>query len=147
MRVSANSGGRGRLRTVPEASGQVVELLPEPKTLPGNRGRNTRWVRSMSSDTLSEVLRAVRLTGAVFFAVDASAPWVADTPDAREVGPHIMPGLEHVIEYHAIVEGACWGGRLDETPIRLEPGDVILLPPGRPPRDLERTGHARQRRR
>jgi hypothetical protein len=52
----------------------------------------------MSTDTLSAVLRAVRLTGAVFFSIDASAPWVADTPSAREIGPYIMPGVEHVIE-------------------------------------------------
>jgi len=62
-------------------------------------------------DTLSDVLRAVRLTGAVFFSVDASAPWVAETPAGREVGPYIMPGVEHVIEYHVVTEGRCWGAR------------------------------------
>jgi hypothetical protein len=40
----------------------------------------------MSTDTLSEVLRAVRLTGAIFFAVDASAPWIAETPAGRLIG-------------------------------------------------------------
>ncbi len=83
-----------------------------------------------SPDALSEVLRAVRLTGALYFVVDASAPWVADTPAAREVGPKLMPGLEHVIEYHAILDGDCWGGRLDEPPIRLHAGDVICFPQG-----------------
>ena len=34
-------------------------------------------------DALSDVLQAVRLTGAVFFDVDASAPWVAETPPGR----------------------------------------------------------------
>ena len=33
----------------------------------------------MSADTLSDVLRAVRLRGSVFFAVEGSAPWVAET--------------------------------------------------------------------
>jgi AraC-like DNA-binding protein len=84
----------------------------------------------MSQDALSEVLRAVRLTGAVFFAVDASAPWVAETPSAREIGPHIMPGVEHVIEYHVITGGSCWGGIVDETPVRLETGDIIVFPQG-----------------
>lgn len=84
----------------------------------------------MSTDTLSEVLRAVRLTGAVFLAVDASAPWVAEAPPARELGPHIMPGVEHVIEYHVITAGSCWGGILDETPVRLETGDIIVFPQG-----------------
>jgi AraC-like DNA-binding protein len=86
----------------------------------------------MSTDTLSEVLRAVRLTGAVFFAVDASAPWVAETPDARELRPYLLPGAEHVIDYHVITHGSCWGGILGEPPVRLEAGDVIAFPQGDP---------------
>src|SRR5262249_21421310 len=84
----------------------------------------------MSDDTLSEVLRAVRLTGAVFFDVHASAPWVAETPPGREIGPYIMPGVEHVIEYHVITSGSCWGGIVDESPVRLEAGDIIVFPQG-----------------
>jgi AraC-like DNA-binding protein len=84
----------------------------------------------MSTDTLSEVLRAVRLAGAVFFAIDASAPWVAETPPLREVAPYILPGVEHVIEYHIITGGSCWGGLVNETPVRLETGDIIVFPQG-----------------
>jgi AraC-like DNA-binding protein len=84
----------------------------------------------MSSDTLSEVLRAVRLTGAVFFSVEATAPWVAEAPPAWEVGPHIMPGVEHVIEYHVVTSGSCWGGIVDEPGVRLEAGDIICFPQG-----------------
>ncbi len=84
----------------------------------------------MSTDTLSEVLRAVRLTGAVFFSVDASGSWVAETPAARELGPYIMPGVEHVIEYHVVTSGSCWGGIIDESPIQLQAGDVIVFPQG-----------------
>ena len=82
------------------------------------------------TDTLSDVLRAVRLTGAVFFAVDASAPWVAETPAGSAVGPYIMPGVEHVIEYHVVTAGSCWGGLIDEPAIRLEAGDIIVFPQG-----------------
>jgi AraC-like DNA-binding protein len=81
-------------------------------------------------DTLSDVLRAVRLTGAVYFAIDASAPWVAETPPSREIAPHIMPGVDHVIEYHALTSGSCWGGLVGEPPVRLEAGDVIVFPQG-----------------
>ena len=84
----------------------------------------------MTSDTLSEVLRAVRLTGAVFFKVEASAPWVAESPPGCEVGPHIMPGVEHVIEYHVVTSGSCFGGVVGEAPVRLEAGDVIVFPQG-----------------
>jgi AraC-like DNA-binding protein len=83
-------------------------------------------------DTLSDVLRAVRLTGAVFFAVDASAPWVAETPSASAVGPYLLPGVEHVIAYHVIASGTCWGGLIDEPALKLEAGDVIVFPQGDP---------------
>jgi AraC-like DNA-binding protein len=84
----------------------------------------------MSTDTLSEVLRAVRLTGAVFFAIDASSPWVAETPEGVDLIPHLMPGADHVIDYHVITAGSCWGGVVDEAPVRLETGDVIVFPQG-----------------
>jgi AraC-like DNA-binding protein len=81
-------------------------------------------------DTLSEVLRAIRLTGAVFFDVDASAPWVAEAPTGRELGPFIMPGVEHVIEYHVVAAGSCWGGLVDEPATKLHNGDIIVFPQG-----------------
>jgi AraC-like DNA-binding protein len=55
---------------------------------------------------------------------------VAEAPPARALGPHIMPGVEHVIEYHVITAGSCWGGIIDEAPVRLEAGDVIVFPQG-----------------
>jgi AraC-like DNA-binding protein len=82
------------------------------------------------TDTLSDVLRAVRLTGAVFFAIDASAPWVAEAPQGCVVAPHMMPGVEHVIEYHVVTSGSCWGGLVGEPAIRLEAGDIIVFPQG-----------------
>ena len=62
----------------------------------------------MSTDALSEVLRAVRLRGAVFFDVHATAPWVASAPPAKELAPHVKLGTEHLIEYHVIISGRCW---------------------------------------
>jgi AraC-like DNA-binding protein len=84
----------------------------------------------VSTDVLSEVLRAVRLTGAVFFNVEGSAPWVAEAPEARIVAPMVMPGAEHVIEYHVVTKGSCWGGLVGEAPLKLETGDVIVFPQG-----------------
>jgi AraC-like DNA-binding protein len=84
----------------------------------------------MSSDVLSEVLRAVRLTGAVFFKLDGSAPWVAETPPAKLVAPHVMPGSEHVIEYHVVAKGSCYGYLLDGPALALEEGDIIVFPQG-----------------
>jgi AraC-like DNA-binding protein len=82
------------------------------------------------SDALSDVLRGVRFRGAVYFLIDASAPWVAETPPSSTLAPYIMPGVEHVIEYHVLTRGSCWGGVLGEPAIRLEAGDVIVFPQG-----------------
>jgi AraC-like DNA-binding protein len=86
----------------------------------------------MSGDTLSDLLRAVRLRGAIFYYIEGVAPWVAEAPHAREIIPAIMPGAEHMIEFHAIVKGSCWGAVVGEAPVRLEEGDVILFPQGDP---------------
>jgi len=84
----------------------------------------------MSRDTLSDLLRAVRLHGAVFYYVKGYPPWVVENPHVREMIPAIMPGAEHMIEFHALVNGSCWAGIIGEPPIRLEPGDVVLFPQG-----------------
>jgi AraC-like DNA-binding protein len=83
-----------------------------------------------TSDVLSEVLRALRLRGAVFYSVHATSPWVAETPAATELAPYVMPGAEHVIEYHVVVSGKCWGGLIGEPGIELEAGDIIVFPQG-----------------
>lgn len=86
----------------------------------------------MSGDTLSDLLRAVRFHGAVFYYIEGTAPWVAETPHAREIIPAIMPGAEHMIEFHGIVKGCCWAAIAGEASIRLDAGDVILFPQGDP---------------
>lgn len=86
--------------------------------------------RPPAADSLSMVLRTVRLTGAVLFAVDAPAPWTARTPPAGDIGQRILPGATHFLEFHFIKAGACWGGIAGEPAIRLETGDLIAFPRG-----------------
>src|SRR3712207_224308 len=86
----------------------------------------------MGADALSEVLRAVRLTGAVFFSLNLKAPWVAQAAPAEWCLPAVMPEAQHLMEYHVISSGNCWGGLLDQPPIRLEAGDIIAFPQGDP---------------
>jgi AraC-like DNA-binding protein len=86
----------------------------------------------MGADALSDVLRTVRLTGAVYFNLDLTSPWAAEAPAARLVAPIVMPEAEHVIEFHVIAKGACWGGLVGEAPRRLEAGDVVVFPQGDP---------------
>jgi AraC-like DNA-binding protein len=81
-------------------------------------------------DPLSDLLRVVRLDGAYFFAVEAAEPWSIETVAARELTPRILPGAEHLISYHIIKRGRCYGGLLGEEPAALTTGDVILFPHG-----------------
>src|ERR1041385_4258178 len=82
------------------------------------------------TDTLSDVFRALRLSGAIFFSVDASDPWVARTPDGAALAPHLVPDAEHVIGYHVITSGTCWAGLVGEPRVRLEAGDGRGFPTG-----------------
>jgi AraC-like DNA-binding protein len=86
----------------------------------------------MQADTLSDVLETVRLTGAIFFLVDARTPWVAEAPASTHLVPAILPAAQHVVSYHVVSEGACWCESPGLSPMRLETGDVLLVPHGHP---------------
>ncbi|HKC98271.1 MAG TPA: AraC family transcriptional regulator [Methylomirabilota bacterium] len=86
----------------------------------------------MSTDPLSDVLRAVRLDGAFFYAVQASQPWSVEAVAAKELTPQVLPGAEHLISYHILTSGRCWGGLTGEPAVPLGPGDVIVFPHGDP---------------
>jgi len=84
----------------------------------------------VSGDVLSDLLRAVRLRGAIFYAIDGAPPWVAEAPPAREIIPAIMPGVEHMIEFHGLASGSCWAAIRGEAPVRMVAGDIVMFPHG-----------------
>lgn len=84
----------------------------------------------MSGDALSDVLRVVRLRGALFYYVEGAAPWVAASPRAAEIISAILPGSGHMIGFHGVVRGSCWAAMQGEEPIRLEAGDIVFFPQG-----------------
>src|SRR5688572_13715146 len=59
-------------------------------------------------DVLSDVLRTIRLTGALFFPFEASSPWADEIPTTTALVPAILPGAQHVVSYHIVSQGACW---------------------------------------
>ena len=38
--------------------------------------------------------------------------------------------MQHLVPYHVVTEGACWGGLTDEPSVRLETCDIIVFPHG-----------------
>jgi AraC-like DNA-binding protein len=84
----------------------------------------------MSTDTLSDVLRAVRLTGAVFIDVDVGAPWATWAPATKHLIPLIMPDAQHLMCYHLVMQGECYAVQKGHDPIALRAGDLIVFPQG-----------------
>jgi AraC-like DNA-binding protein len=83
-------------------------------------------------DALSDVLRSVRLRGAVFYYVSSGLEWAAEAPAAREIAAAVMPGAEHVMEYHVVAKGNGWAAVDGEQPVRLAAGDIVMFPHGDP---------------
>lgn len=81
-------------------------------------------------DPLSDVLRAVKLNGAYFYLVEAGAPWSVSARPARELGPLILPEVEHLISYHILLTGSCWAGAEGDAQVLMKPGDVVVFPHG-----------------
>jgi len=84
----------------------------------------------MSRDTLSDVLRSVRMRSAVFYFVSCDGAWVAEAPPSKDIAAAVMPGAEHVIEYHVVTSGECWAAVDGEPPRKLLGGDIVLLTQG-----------------
>src|SRR5204862_6442211 len=92
-------------------------------------GTDAHFSEAMKMDLLSEVLRVVRLEGALFFNGEFSAPWCLNTQPAA-LASHLSPKAGHVIVYHFLTEGRAYaklhGGKREE----LSAGDVVVFPHG-----------------
>jgi AraC-like DNA-binding protein len=81
-------------------------------------------------DVLSELLRTVKLEGALFFNGEFSAPWCFRSSPSPEAQKMLAPGGGHFIVYHFLTEGDAFA-RLPEGPYeRLTTGDIVIFPHG-----------------
>ena len=72
-------------------------------------------------DVLSDVLLAVRLTGAVYFDIDARSPFVAQSPPTDVIAAKVAADAEHLIAFHVLTSGSCWVEAVDEP----EPAELM----------------------
>jgi AraC-like DNA-binding protein len=83
-------------------------------------------------DVLSEVLKVVKLQGALFYNGEFSSPWCVNATSSRALAHQFKPGAEHVIIFHLLTDGRAFV-RLDsgerET---LTAGDLVMIPHGNP---------------
>jgi AraC-like DNA-binding protein len=77
-------------------------------------------------DAFSEILSGVKLSGAVFFSAEFSAPWGSNSGGPTNVNA-VAPGASHVVFYHLLVDGSAHvempGYSLD-----LQAGDIVVFP-------------------
>jgi AraC-like DNA-binding protein len=81
-------------------------------------------------DALSEILRVVRLVGAIFIHARFTAPWSYGSPRADSAAPLLEPGAERVVIFHLVTEGECYVELEGEAALRLVAGDVVVFPQG-----------------
>lgn len=81
-------------------------------------------------DVLSEVLKVVKLQGALFYNGEFSSPWSFYSPPSRAVAAYVAPDARHVIVYHLLTEGRASARLADGERIMLEAGDIVIFPHG-----------------
>ncbi len=74
----------------------------------------------------------MKLTGALFFLVDASSPWGVVVPHADVFGPIIFPQAQHIVSYHIVLKGSGYASVNGSRPTRFAAGDIIVFPHGDP---------------
>jgi AraC-like DNA-binding protein len=80
-------------------------------------------------DALSEALKSVHMTGAIFYHAECTAPWGFRVPPLRKVAHLLAPGTERMIGYHLVTEGSALV-RFAESEVPIAAGDILVLPPG-----------------
>ena len=82
-------------------------------------------------EILSEVLKAVKLDGAMFYNAEFSSPWCARSIDARTVTSYLSPNSQQVIIFHLLTEGRGYAHvEGDDRPLPLNAGDIVIVPHG-----------------
>jgi AraC family transcriptional regulator, alkane utilization regulator len=83
-------------------------------------------------DAVSDVLRVVRLGGAVYLSAEFTAPWCVISQTDAALCEAYLPQSERVVSYHLITEGHCWA-QLPDNPdsrIHLDSGELLVVPQG-----------------
>jgi AraC-like DNA-binding protein len=103
---------------------------PAQRNAFANKPANLADSPGPSMDAFSEVLSNVKLTGAVFFTAEFSAPWGFSTSEPRVMAAKVAPGAAHLVLYHLVLEGGAIVEFADGKSIALQPGDVVVFPHG-----------------
>lgn len=81
-------------------------------------------------DVLSEVLKVIKLQGALFYNGEFSYPWCVNASSARALARHFAPAAEHVMMFHLLTEGRAFVRLESGEQVMLGPGDLVMIPHG-----------------
>jgi AraC-like DNA-binding protein len=83
-------------------------------------------------DALSDVLRVVRLGGAVYLNAEFTAPWCLFGQADAPLCAAFLPQSERVVSFHLITEGNCWARLADDSnlAISVAAGELLVVPQG-----------------
>ncbi len=81
-------------------------------------------------DVLSEVLKVVKLQGALFYNGEFSAPWSVRTASSFALARRLALGADHVIIYHFLSEGRAFLRMENGERVALHAGDLVMIPHG-----------------
>ncbi len=83
-------------------------------------------------DAVSDVLRVVRLSGAVYLNGEFTAPWCVLGEADAALCETFLPRSERVVSFHLITEGSCWARLADDpmSAIHLTAGELLVVPQG-----------------
>jgi AraC-like DNA-binding protein len=80
-------------------------------------------------DALSDVLKSLRLEGAVYINAEFTAPWCVQAKFGLASIRARLAGAEHVVFFHFLTEGGCKVRLVDSTEaLDVSAGDLVLFP-------------------
>lgn len=79
-------------------------------------------------DVLSDTLKVVRLSGAVFLRAKLPAPWAVASATANELAEYLRLPSDCIAVFHILARGSCWLSIPGSAPVLLKAGDAVLLP-------------------
>ena len=81
-------------------------------------------------DVVSEVLKVVKLQGALFYNGEFSSPWSVYAAPSRGLARYFGTNTEYVIVYHLLTEGRASVRLENGHRLKLEAGDIVMSPHG-----------------
>src|SRR2546421_11165637 len=81
-------------------------------------------------DVLSEVLKVVKLQGALFYNGEFSAPWSVYAAPSHGLARYFGTNTDRVIVYHFLTEGRASVRVENGSRLNLDAGDIVMIPHG-----------------